>query len=167
VPSRSPARPRSRRVRPYHGGDLVGLPILHREGVRYDARAGLQPGTSFTLYLRPPQMRLRPQLLAMKPGTRVVSHSFTMEDWRPTRSPPWTDDRAYFWVVPANVMGTCRSTPAARRASSASSRPSRDQRHRQPAEHRAGGLREARLRGPQIAFAYVDDKACGASSPAR
>ncbi|HXI37275.1 MAG TPA: class I SAM-dependent methyltransferase, partial [Burkholderiales bacterium] len=38
--------------------------------------------TVITMYLLPGlNMKLRPQLLAMKPGTRVVSHSFTMEDW--------------------------------------------------------------------------------------
>src|SRR6185436_4018950 len=38
--------------------------------------------TVITLYLLPTlNMKLRPQILSMKPGTRVVSHSFTMEDW--------------------------------------------------------------------------------------
>ena len=38
--------------------------------------------TVITLYLLPAlNMKLRPQLLSMRPGTRVVSHSFTMEDW--------------------------------------------------------------------------------------
>src|SRR6185295_20287657 len=40
--------------------------------------------TVITLYLLPAlNMKLRPTILQMKPGTRVVSHSFTMEDWEP------------------------------------------------------------------------------------
>src|SRR5260221_77608 len=63
--------------------------------------------TVITLYLLPAlNMRLRPQLLAMKPGTRVVSHSFTMEDWEADEISTMDGRRAYFWVVPANVMGT-------------------------------------------------------------
>ena len=51
-------------------------------------------------------MKLRPTILAMRPGTRVVSHSFTMEDWEADEISTMDGRRAYFWVVPANVMGT-------------------------------------------------------------
>ena len=62
--------------------------------------------TVITLYLLPAlNMKLRPQLLAMRPGTRVVSHSFTMEDWQPDETSSMDGRRAYFWLVPANVMG--------------------------------------------------------------
>src|SRR6476659_2002622 len=45
--------------------------------------------TVITLYLLPAlNMKLRPQILSMKPGTRVVSHSFTMEDWEADETPP-------------------------------------------------------------------------------
>jgi hypothetical protein len=50
-------------------------------------------------------MKLRPQILAMRPGTRVVSHSFTMEDWEADEISSIDGRRAYFWVVPAQVMG--------------------------------------------------------------
>jgi phospholipid N-methyltransferase len=59
-----------------------------------------------TLYLLPAlNIKLRPQLLAMRPGTRVVSHSFTMEDWQPDEVSSMDGRRAYFWVVPASVVG--------------------------------------------------------------
>src|SRR5687767_9663317 len=62
--------------------------------------------TVITLYLLPAlNMKLRPQLLAMRPGTRVVSHSFTMEDWQPDEVSSMDGRRAYFWMVPAQVMG--------------------------------------------------------------
>src|SRR5687767_6009553 len=60
-----------------------------------------------TLYLLPAlNMKLRPQLLSMRPGTRVVSHSFSMEDWEADEISTLDGRRAYFWLVPANVMGT-------------------------------------------------------------
>src|SRR5215510_11376091 len=62
--------------------------------------------TVITLYLLPAlNMKLRPQLLQMRPGTRIVSHSFTMEDWEPDETSSMDGRRAYFWLVPAPVMG--------------------------------------------------------------
>ena len=59
-----------------------------------------------TLYLLPElNLRLRPTILKMKPGTRVVSHSFLMDDWRPDESSVSTDGAAYLWIVPADVAG--------------------------------------------------------------
>ena len=61
-----------------------------------------------TLYLLPDlNLQLRPTLLKMKPGTRVVANSFNMGDWEPDRVLGSDEhDRAYFWVVPADVSGT-------------------------------------------------------------
>lgn len=62
--------------------------------------------TVVTLYLYPElNMRLRPTLLAMKPGTRVVSHAFTMGDWEPDATVEFEAARAFLWVVPARVEG--------------------------------------------------------------
>lgn len=59
-----------------------------------------------TLYLLPElNLRLRPTILKMKPGTRVVSHSFLMDDWRPDESSVSIDGAAYLWIVPAEVGG--------------------------------------------------------------
>jgi SAM-dependent methyltransferase len=59
-----------------------------------------------TLYLLPElNLRLRPTILKMKPGTRVVSHSFLMDDWRPDESSVSTDGAAYLWIVPADMAG--------------------------------------------------------------
>ena len=41
----------------------------------------------------------------MRPGTRVVSHSFSMEDWEADEISTLDGRRAYFWLVPANVHG--------------------------------------------------------------
>src|ERR1700704_3390650 len=62
--------------------------------------------TVITLYLLPAlNMKLRPQLLAMRPGTRIASHSFTMEDWEADEISSVDGRRASFWVGPANVQG--------------------------------------------------------------
>ncbi|MBL8272060.1 class I SAM-dependent methyltransferase [Steroidobacter sp.] len=59
-----------------------------------------------TLYLLPElNLKLRPTILKMKPGTRVVSHSFLMEEWRPDESSVSTDGAAYLWIVPADAAG--------------------------------------------------------------
>ena len=61
-----------------------------------------------TLYLLPRlNLRLRHRLLALTPGTRVVSHSFDMGDWRPDRTQrvrgPYRNHTLYLWLVPADV----------------------------------------------------------------
>lgn len=67
-----------------------------------------------TLFLLPDlNLRLRPTLLDMKPGTRVVSNSFHMGDWRPDDQIDAGSEcenycRAYKWVVPAKVAGEWR-----------------------------------------------------------
>jgi len=61
-----------------------------------------------TMYLLPGlNLKLRPQLLDMKPGTRVVSHAFTMGDWEAdrTESVAGSNQTIYLWIVPAKVEG--------------------------------------------------------------
>jgi len=64
-----------------------------------------------TMYLLPHlNLKLRPTLMAMKPGTRLVSHQFTMGDWRPDET-SWVQHRpAFLWIVPANVGGKWRAS---------------------------------------------------------
>lgn len=63
-----------------------------------------------TLYLLPElNLELRPTILAMPAGTRVVSYQFTMAEWEPDqviRGTPWD---AYLWLVPATVAGRWRA----------------------------------------------------------
>jgi len=74
--------------------------------------ADLSGATVVTLYLLPSvNLQLRPKLLReLSPGTRIVSHDFSMEDWRPDDVRDLPGDRVYLWVVPANVSGVwdCR-----------------------------------------------------------
>jgi hypothetical protein len=65
--------------------------------------------TVVTLYLLPSlNVKLRPTILKMKPGTRVVSHAFSMEDWQPDQTETVEGRTAYLWIVPAPVEGTWR-----------------------------------------------------------
>ena len=70
--------------------------------------------TVLTLFLLPElNLRLRPTILKMKPGTRIVSNTFPMDDWQPDEKHTipncdrWCE--ALFWIVPAKVDGTWRS----------------------------------------------------------
>ncbi len=71
--------------------------------------------TVITLFLLPDlNVKLRPQILDMKPGTRVVSNSFTMGDWKSDESQSAKDNctsycTAYLWIVPAKVEGIWKS----------------------------------------------------------
>lgn len=67
--------------------------------------------TVLTLFLlQDLNIRLRPTILNMKPGTRVVSHTFNMGDWKPddtqTASNCSSYCTAHLWIVPAKVDGT-------------------------------------------------------------
>lgn len=70
--------------------------------------------TVITMFLLPQLNRqLRPKLLELEPGTRIVSNSFKMGDWEADESGEVTDGcgtycTAYLWIVPANVAGTWR-----------------------------------------------------------
>jgi hypothetical protein len=60
--------------------------------------------TVVTMYLLPAlNLRLRPTLLDMPPGTRIVSHAFSMQEWEPDQTS--SAGSAYLWIVPAKVAG--------------------------------------------------------------
>jgi SAM-dependent methyltransferase len=62
--------------------------------------------TVLTLYLLPDlNQQLRPQILALKPGTRVVSHAWDMGEWEPDAAQRLGDGEAFLWIVPARVEG--------------------------------------------------------------
>ncbi len=116
--------------------------------------------TVITLYLLPTlNMKLRPQILQMKPGTRVVSHSFTMEDWEPDEVSTMDGRRAYFWIVPANVMGTWALDVNGQKSDLTLEQTFQKINGWVSAGAVQGGLRDARLSGANIAFSYVDGKA--------
>jgi SAM-dependent methyltransferase len=69
--------------------------------------ADLSGATVIALYISPGVMtRLKPRLLQLRPGTRIVSHQFTLDDWQPDETIRVEDRTAHLWVVPAPVAGT-------------------------------------------------------------
>lgn len=104
--------------------DLVALARqrAQREGVAERARfeqqdlfeTDLSRATVITMFLlNEINLKLRPKLLQLAPGTRIVSNTFRMGDWEPDETvtlPPsvcvdaWCT--AHFWLVPAQVAGT-------------------------------------------------------------
>ena len=77
--------------------------------------------TVLTMFLLPEiNLRLRPKILTMKPGTRVVSNSFDMGDWKADQVTDRAEKcvdycNAFLWIVPAKVAGTWQ-TPQGRLA---------------------------------------------------
>ncbi len=121
-----------------HGARGFGVdlnPVRIKEAVDNAAKNGVSDRAEFyqrnlfetdlgsasviTMYLLPRvNMELRPRLLDLKPGTRIVSHDFDMDDWKPEETvnlevkekygnAPGTSS-VYFWIVPAKVAGVWR-----------------------------------------------------------
>jgi hypothetical protein len=75
----------------------------------------LSDATVITMFLlQHLNIRLRPTLLGLRPGTRIVSNSFTMGDWLPDDTETVQDDEcknwctALLWIVPARIGGSWR-----------------------------------------------------------
>jgi SAM-dependent methyltransferase len=108
------------------------VPDLVKQSVQNAARAGvadraefreqdlfntdLAKATVVTLYLLPEvNLQLRPRILALKPGTRVVSHDWDMADWMPDRTVVLDvpdkkiglekKSKVHLWIVPARIEG--------------------------------------------------------------
>ncbi len=100
-----------------YNADMVGLSRRNAERAGLADRASFIQGDIFetdfsradviTLYLLPMlNLKLRPQLLAMKPGTRIASHQFSMGDWEPDQRITLDGRDALAWVVPARIGGS-------------------------------------------------------------
>jgi SAM-dependent methyltransferase len=105
--------------------DMVALSQQNAEKAGVAARAtfrkadlfetDLSKATVITMFLLPDiNLKLRPKILGLKPGTRVVSNTFTMGEWEPDQratlessdgcTSSWCT--ALLWIVPAQVEGT-------------------------------------------------------------
>lgn len=116
-----------------------------------------------TMYLLPDlNLKLRPTLLAMKPGTRVVSHQFTMGNWRPDEV-SWMENRpAYLWIVPVNAAGQWQVTvgdpSAAATANLSLEQEFQDLKGSIEFGALRTSLRNPRLEGSSIGFAFTDTR---------
>ena len=122
----------------------------------------LSQATVITLYLLPSvNMKLRRRLLSeLKPGTRIVSHDFDFEDWRPDQKST-VRKNVFLWIVPAQVEGRWRTTialPAGERSYEIEIRQKFQEidglaRY----DKKVAGLWNPVLRGDSIGFVIVDD----------
>lgn len=90
--------------------------IDHAEFIKADLfDIDLSKATVITLFLLPElNLRLRPKLLDLKPGTRIVSNTFIMGDWeadfKVTTEENWNSwNEAHLWIIPAKVEGNWKS----------------------------------------------------------
>ena len=113
--------------------------------------------TVITMYLLPGlNLKLRPKLLDMKPGTRIVSHQFNMDDWQPDEVSNLDGRRAYLWIVPAKVHGAWRLQSGTDATDLTLEQKFQVIEGSVKLGAVAAGLRDARLSGDKIAFSFVD-----------
>jgi hypothetical protein len=130
----------------------------------------LGEATVITMYLLPRvNVELRPRLLDLKPGTRLVSHDFDMGDWKPdAHFDMEVKDKyggaggksdVYFWVVPARVAGAWHwQLPVLGKPVPYEIR--LEQKYQTVTGSvwvggRVATLRDVRLRGPELRFAFT------------
>ena len=129
----------------------------------------LSDATVITMYLLPRvNLELRPKLLELKPGTRIVSHDFDMGDWTADESVTMSvrekygsaggESSVYFWVVPAKAAGSWQWQLTVGGKSQAYELVL-DQKYQViSGTVRVGGrsirLQDAKLRGDQISFGF-------------
>lgn len=137
--------------------------LAEAEGVadRVELRKGdifasdFSDATVVTMYLlQDLNLRLRPTLLDMKPGTRIVSHSFTMDEWEPDDTVADDSGEAFLWIVPAKVAGTWTFRPEQGSDEFTVDLEQTFQRVRGSAG--SAPLSDAKLTGPQLEFAFKD-----------
>ncbi|MFM9884795.1 MAG: class I SAM-dependent methyltransferase [Burkholderiales bacterium] len=117
--------------------------------------------TVITMYLLPElNLRLRPKLLEMKPGTRLVSHAFTMGEWEPDEQATIEGRNAMLWIVPAKAEGSWTL-----RQSTGNGAAAFDVALTQEFQKLSGSVRQGqhtakvedgRINGEQVAFSFVD-----------
>jgi hypothetical protein len=108
--------------------------------------------TVLTMYLLPElNLCVRHRVLAMKPGTRVASHQFTMGEWQADEQADIDYRNAYLWIVPARVAGTW----ALREANGTTTAVALTQDFQKIG---GAGVTNATLRGEEIKFTHTDAK---------
>jgi SAM-dependent methyltransferase len=153
--------------------DMVALSRRNAEAAGVAGRARFEQGDIFkfdftdatvvTMYLLPGlNLKLRPQLLKMRPGTRLVSHQFTMGSWEPDDVSTIDGRPGYLWIVPASVGGGWKLATVEPRG--ASEVPINFSQAFQQItgttrfDKMDGRLRSVRLWGDRIAFEMMDER---------
>ena len=152
-----------------YNADMVALAkrAAQKEGVADKAQfmqsdifqTDFSKATVLTLYLLPSlNLKLRPTILDMKPGTRVVSHAFTMDDWQADMVDSADGRTAYMWIVPAKVAGTWKIDAGGTRNYEAQfTQQFQNIGGSAKANSKIVQLSNAKLRGDTITFVISDD----------
>jgi SAM-dependent methyltransferase len=154
-----PARVALSRTRAQQAGVAERVRFLKQDIFASD----LREATVVTLYLAPHlNLRLRDTLLGLAPGTRIVSHSAGLGDWRPDARTAIRKD-VLLWVVPASVAGRWQA-----RIGSGAGELALEIEFRQKFQELAAAARlqgepasvwETTLRGDRLSFVVVNDRA--------
>jgi hypothetical protein len=114
--------------------------------------------TVLTLYLLPSlNLKLRPTILNMKPGTRVVSHAFTMDDWQADQVDSADGRTAYLWIVPAKVAGTWKIDAGSRAYEAVFTQQFQNIGGSTKADNKVVQFSNGKLKGETITFSITDD----------
>lgn len=164
---------RARALGVEYNPDMVALSRRNAASANLGDRVRFERGDIFqfdfsgasvvTMYLLPGlNMRLRPTLLKMRPGTRLVTHQFTFGSWEPDDTSTVDGRPGYLWVVPASVGGGWRMT-----STDAIGRSDAQVQFTQTFQQVSGSMRigpiEGRLRAPRLdgdrlAFEMMDER---------
>ena len=109
------------------------------------------------LYLLPAlNVRLRPRILdELRPGTRIVSHAFSMAEWEPDQTEEVNGRHILFWVVPAKVAGDWKVTlPNGEPATLSLTQKFQKVDGVLKTKGRSTPLKDARLKGPTLTFQF-------------
>lgn len=110
-----------------------------------------------TLYLSPGAMTLlKPRLMALKPGVRVVSHQFTLDDWEADETIRVEGRSGYLWVVPAPLQGHWRLSSAGDELRLTIEQKFQELTTKALRAGRAVNVVGARLRGNELSFTSFD-----------
>jgi SAM-dependent methyltransferase len=113
--------------------------------------------TVVTMYLLPSlNVRLRPTVLDMKPGTRIVSHAFNMAEWEPDETANIDGRQAFLWLVPAKVGGNWTLQLAGQAHELALQQTFQMLSGSLKTGSEAAALSDARMRGEQISFVILE-----------
>lgn len=130
-------------------------------------KTDISQATVITMYLLPGvMMRLRPLLLDLKPGTRLVSHDFRLADWNPDATTQIRKN-SFLWIVPAKVAGKWEmkfTLPGADQSAAPHSMMLELRQKYQEVDGiaqfngRHAQIWESRLSGDKLSFVMVDDR---------
>ena len=142
-------------------GDVAGVAdrVRIQQGDIFES--DFKDATVVTLYLSPDlNLRLRPTLLDLAPGTRVVSHTYAMSEWKPDKEASTDAGRAYLWIVPAKMAGEWTFEQRSGTDKFTVSFEQTFQEVRGTAGQSHAQLLQAKLQGSQVDFTFKDGRGC-------